>query len=58
MFLLYKKYFDFSKIKILNLPKNSLRDMGGVYVIFLVSKYGQSIEYLNISYNLIVKNTC
>ena len=58
MFLLYKKYFDFSKIKILNLPKNSLRDMGGVYVIFLVSKYGQSIEYLNISYNLIGKNTC
>ena len=40
------------------MSKNSLGDMGGVYVIFLVSKYGQSIEYLNIAYNLIVKNTC
>ena len=58
VFLLYKKYFDFSKLKQLNLSKNNLGDTGGAYAIFLVSKYGQSIEYLNISYNSIGKNTC
>ena len=58
IYLLYKKYFDFSRLKQLNLSKNNLGDTGGAYVIFLVSKYGQSIEYLNISYNSIGKNTC
>ena len=58
VYLLYKKYFDFSKLKQLNLSKNNLGDIGGTYVLFLVSKYGFSIEYLNISYNSIGKNTC
>ena len=58
VYLLYKKYFDFSKLKKLNLSNNNLGDIGGTYVIFLVSKYGQSIEYLNIGYNFIGKNCC
>ena len=58
VYLLYKKYFDFSRLKQLNLSKNNLGDTGGMYVIFLVSKYGQSIEYLNIGYNNIGKNCC
>ena len=58
VYLLYRKYFDFSRLKQLNLSKNNLGDAGGAYVIFLVSKYGQYIEYLNISYNSIGKNAC
>ena len=58
VYLLYKKFFDFSRLKLLNLSKNNLGDTGGTYVIFLVAKYGQSIEYLNIGYNFIGKNFC
>ena len=58
LFLLYKKYFDFSKLKHLNLSKNNLGDIGGAYVLFLVSKYGSSVEYLNIGYNSLGKNSC
>ena len=58
VFLLYKKYFDFSKLKQLNLSKNNLGDAGGSYVLFLVTKYSTNIEYLNISYNSLGKNFC
>ena len=58
VFLLYKKYFDFSKLKQLNLSKNNLGDTGGSYVLFLVTKYSSNIEYLNISYNSLGKNFC
>ena len=58
LFLLYKKYYDFSKLKHLNLSKNNLGDIGGAYVLFLVSKYGSSVEYLNIGYNSLGKNSC
>ena len=56
LFLLYKKYFDFSKIKQINLSKNNLGDTGGSYLLFLISKFSKNLEYLNISYNKIGKN--
>ena len=58
LYLLYRKYFDFSKLKHLNLSKNNLGDIGGSYVLFLVSKYGLNVEYLNIGYNSLGKNSC
>ena len=58
LFLLYKKYFDFSKIKQINLSKNNLGDTGGSYLLFLISKFSKNLEYLNISYNKIGKNAC
>ena len=58
LFLLYKKYFDFSKIKQINLSKNILGDTGGSYLLFLISKFSKNLEYLNISYNKIGKNAC
>jgi hypothetical protein len=58
LYLLYKRYFDFSKIKHLNLSKNNLGDTGGAYVLYLVSKYGFNVEYLNIGYNSLGKNSC
>ncbi len=42
----------------MNLSKNNLGDIGGAYVLFLVSKYGSSVEYLNIGYNSLGKNSC
>ncbi len=58
VFLLYKKYFDFSRIKQLNLSKNNLGDTGTQYLLFLVTKYSTNLEYFNIAYNSLGKNAC
>ena len=58
VFLLFKKYFDFSKLKQLNLSKNNLGDIGGSYVLFLVARYGLTIEFLNLGYNSLGKSSC
>ena len=58
VFLLYKKYFDFSRIKHLNLSKNNLGDTGTQYLLFLVTKYSTNLEYFNVAYNSLGKNAC
>ena len=58
VFLLYKKYFDFSRIKQLNLSRNFLGDTGTQYLLFLVTKYSTNLEYFNISYNSLGKTAC
>ena len=57
-FLINKKYFDFGNIKHLNLANNNLGDMGGSYLLWLVSKFSTKIDYLNINNNKIGKQTC
>ena len=58
LFLLYKNYFDFSTLKHINLTNNNLGDIGGSYLLHLISKFSIDIEYINISYTLIGKNSC
>ena len=57
-FLISKKYFDFVNIKHLNLANNNLGDIGGSYLLSLVSKFSTKIDYLNINYNKIGRQTC
>ena len=57
-FLISKKYFDFVNIKHLNLANNNLGDIGGSYLLLLVSKFSTKIDYLNINYNKIGRQTC
>ena len=58
IYLLFKKYFDFSSLKQINISRNNLGDIGGNYLLFLISKFSTNLEILNISYNNIGKNTC
>ena len=58
IFLLYKNYFDFSSLKHINLSQNNLGDTGGSYLLHLISKFSKDIEYINISYTFIGKNSC
>ena len=57
-FLILKKYFDFGSLKHLNLANNNLGDIGGSYLLWLISKFSTKIDYLNISYNKIGRQTC
>lgn len=57
-FLITKKYFDFSNVKHFNVANNNLGDIGGSYLLSLLSKFGTRIDYLNISYNKIGKQSC
>ena len=57
LFLLSKKYFDFSQIRHLNLSKNLLNDLGGSYLLTLIKEFGIRFDYLNISYNKLGKNS-
>ena len=57
-FLIYKKYFDFSTLKYINLDNNQLGDLGGAYLLFLISKFSNKIDYLNISNNKLGKQSC
>ena len=58
VFLISKSYFEFGTLKYLDLSKNNLGDIGGTYLLYLISKYSKNIEYLNLSYTSIKKNTC
>ena len=58
LYLLYKKYFDFTFLKYVDISKNNLGDIGGSYLLYLITNYSRKIQYLNISYNSIGKNTC
>ena len=42
----------------MNLSKNNLGDIGGSYVLFLVARYGLTIEFLNLGYNSLGKSSC
>ena len=57
-FLIYKKYFDFGSLKYINLDNNQLGDLGGAYLLFLISKFSNKIDYLNISNNKLGKQSC
>ena len=56
-YLLYKNYFDFGKLKYINLDNNQLGDLGASYLFFLISKYSNKIDYLNISNNKLGKQS-
>jgi len=56
-YLLYKNYFDFGKLKYINLDSNQLGDLGASYLFFLISKYSNKIDYLNISNNKLGKQS-
>ena len=56
-FLIYKKYFDFGTLKYINLDNNQLGDLGGAYLLFLISKFSNKIDYLNISNNKLGKQS-
>ena len=56
-FLIYKKYFDFGSLKYINLDNNQLGDLGGSYLLFLVSKFSNKIDYLNLSNNKLGKQS-
>ena len=56
-FLIYKKYFDFSTLKFINLDSNQLGDIGGAYLLFLISKFSNKIDYLNLSNNKLGKQS-
>ena len=58
LYLLSKKYFDFSPLLYVNISKNNLGDLGGTYLLYLITKYSKKIKYLNIAYTSIGKNTC
>ena len=58
IFLLSKKYFEFASLKFINLSKNNLGDVGGSYLLHLISKYTKNLKYLNLSYTFIGKNSC
>ena len=57
LFLIYKKYFDFGSLKYINLDNNQLGDLGGSYLLFLISKFSNKIDYLNISNNKLGKQS-
>ena len=57
-FLISKKYFDFGNIKHLNLANNNLGDLGGSYLLWLISKFSSKVDYLNINNNKIGRQTC
>ena len=57
-FLISKKYFDFGTLKFINLDNNQLGDIGGAYLLLLISKFANKIDYLNISNNKIGKQSC
>lgn len=57
-FLIYKKYFDFGSLKFINLDNNQLGDLGGAYLLYLISKFANKIDYLNISNNKLGKQSC
>ena len=57
LFLIYKKYFDFGSLKYINLDNNQLGDLGGSYLLFLVSKFSNKIDYLNLSNNKLGKQS-
>ena len=56
-YLLYKNYFDFGKLKYINLDNNQLGDLGASYLFFLISKYSNKVDYLNISNNKLGKQS-
>ena len=58
LYLIYKKYFNFGNIHNFNIEHNNLGDVGGSYLLTLISKYSIKIDYLNIGYNKIGKQTC
>ena len=58
LYLIYKKYFNFGIIHELNIEHNNLGDIGGAYLLILISKFSIKIDYLNIGYNKIGKQTC
>ena len=57
LYLLSKKFFDFSTIRHLNLSKNLLSDLGGSYILTLIKNFGIRFDYLNLSYNKLGKNS-
>ena len=58
LYLIYKKYFNFGNITFFNIEHNNLGDIGGAYLLTLISKYSIKIDYLNIGYNRIGKQSC
>ena len=58
LYLIHKKYFNFGNIHEFNIEHNNLGDIGGAYLLFLISKFSIQIDYLNIGYNKIGKQTC
>ena len=57
-YLISRKYFDFGNIRNLNLANNNLGDIGGSYLLLLISKFSTKIDYLNINYNKIGRQSC
>ena len=57
-YLISKKYFDFGNIRHLNLANNNLGDIGGAYLLFLISRFSTRIDYLNINNNKIGRISC
>lgn len=57
-YLISKKYFDFGNIRHLNLANNNLGDIGGAYLLLLISKFSTKIDYLNINNNKIGRISC
>ena len=57
LYLILKKYFDFSNLKHLNMSKNNLGDIGGAYLLTLIKRFSNEIDHLNISYNFLGKTT-
>ena len=58
IYLLSKKYFDFTNLKYIDLSKNNLGDIGGTYLLHLISNYTEKLQYLNLSNTFIGKNSC
>ena len=58
LYLIHKKYFNFGNIHEFNIEHNNLGDIGGSYLLTLISKFSIKIDYLNIGYNKIGKQTC
>ena len=58
IFLLSKQYFNFKSLKHVNISKNNLGDIGGTYFLHLISEFSKDLEFLNISYTGIGKNSC
>ena len=46
LYLLSKKYFDFSPLLYVNISKNNLGDLGGTYLLYLITKYSKKIEVI------------
>ena len=58
LYLIYKRYFNFGNIHFFNIEHNNLGDIGGAYLLYLISKYSIRIDYLNIGYNKLGKQSC